>query len=195
MVWTDHKTLEYLRSTKRLNSRQARWALFFTRFNFTISYHPGSKNVKPDALSRIYSFSATPSVSETILLPHALLLQWIGVLKPWFARPNVPSLNLKGAQLNGYLFILFILTVVDQFSKVAHFIPLPKLPSAKETAQLMVQHVFLIHGHGPDQGPQFWKAFRISSPIQQPGGASQPGPRNHPEMPGLNQPHYLVWME
>ena len=39
-----------------------------------------------------------------------------------------------------------ILTVVDWFSKTAHFIPLPKLPSAKETAQLMVQHVFRIHG-------------------------------------------------
>lgn len=34
-----------------------------------------------------------------------------------------------------------ILTVVDRFSKAAHFIPLPKLPSAKETAQL----VFRIH--------------------------------------------------
>ncbi|XP_023868962.2 cell division cycle protein 27 homolog [Salvelinus sp. IW2-2015] len=52
-----------------------------------------------------------------------------------------------------------ILTVVDRFSKAAHFIPLPKLPSAKETAQLMVQHVFRIHGLLVDMvsnwGPQF----------------------------------------
>lgn len=41
IVWTDPKNLEYLRTAKRLNSRQARWAMFFTRFNFTISYHPG----------------------------------------------------------------------------------------------------------------------------------------------------------
>jgi hypothetical protein len=33
-----------------------------------------------------------------------------------------------------------------QFSKAAHFIPLPKLHSAKEAAQLLVQHVFQIHG-------------------------------------------------
>ncbi len=39
-----------------------------------------------------------------------------------------------------------ILTVVDRFSKAAHFIPLPKLPSARETAQVMVDHVFRIHG-------------------------------------------------
>ncbi|KAL0151775.1 hypothetical protein M9458_052926, partial [Cirrhinus mrigala] len=31
---TDHKNLEYLRSAKVLNHRQARWALFFTRFHF-----------------------------------------------------------------------------------------------------------------------------------------------------------------
>ncbi|KAI2643971.1 Retrotransposon-derived protein PEG10 [Labeo rohita] len=30
--------LQYLREAKRLNSRQARWALFFTRFNFQITY-------------------------------------------------------------------------------------------------------------------------------------------------------------
>jgi len=49
LVLTDHNNLEYLRAAKRLNPRQARWALFFTRFNFTISYCPGAKNVKADA--------------------------------------------------------------------------------------------------------------------------------------------------
>lgn len=37
IVWINHKNLEYIRSAKRLNSRQAR-ALFFTRFSFTLSY-------------------------------------------------------------------------------------------------------------------------------------------------------------
>ncbi len=60
-----------------------------------------------------------------------------------------------------------VLTVVDQFSKAAHFIPLPKLPSAKETAVTVVDHVFRIHGLPmdvvSDRGPQFvskfWKEF------------------------------------
>lgn len=34
-----------------------------------------------------------------------------------------------------------ILAVVDHFSKAAHFIPLPKLPAAKQTAELMVPHL------------------------------------------------------
>ena len=29
IVWTDHKNLEYIKKAKRLNSRQARWPLFF----------------------------------------------------------------------------------------------------------------------------------------------------------------------
>ncbi len=60
-----------------------------------------------------------------------------------------------------------VLTVVDRFSKAAHFIPLPKLPSAKETAATVVDHVFRIHGLPADvvsdRGPQFvskfWREF------------------------------------
>ncbi|XP_027132312.1 uncharacterized protein K02A2.6-like [Larimichthys crocea] len=56
-----------------------------------------------------------------------------------------------------------ILTVVDRFSKMAHFIPLPKLPSAKETAELVLQHIFWLHGLPvdvvSDRGPQFSSVF------------------------------------
>ncbi|KAI3365736.1 hypothetical protein L3Q82_000693 [Scortum barcoo] len=56
-----------------------------------------------------------------------------------------------------------ILTVVDRFSKMAHFVPLPKLPSAKETAELMLTHVFRLHGLPvdvvSDRGPQFTSIF------------------------------------
>ena len=34
-VWTDHRNLAYIQTTRRLNSRQARWALFLGRFRFT----------------------------------------------------------------------------------------------------------------------------------------------------------------
>uniref|UniRef100_A0A3B3HAY6 Integrase catalytic domain-containing protein n=1 Tax=Oryzias latipes TaxID=8090 RepID=A0A3B3HAY6_ORYLA len=59
------------------------------------------------------------------------------------------------------------MTVVDRFSKAAHFVALKKLPSAVETAALVVDHVFRLHGIPmemvSDRGPQFvsqvWKAF------------------------------------
>lgn len=60
IVWTDHKNLEYLKTAKRLNPRQAR----FSRFNFDLSYRPGSKNLKPDALSRLHRFSVQSNAPE-----------------------------------------------------------------------------------------------------------------------------------
>ncbi|KAF7642255.1 hypothetical protein LDENG_00261250 [Lucifuga dentata] len=46
---------------------------------------------------------------------------------------------------------------------MAHFLPLPKLPSVKETAKLMLQHVFRLYGLPvdmvSDRGPQFSSVF------------------------------------
>lgn len=60
-----------------------------------------------------------------------------------------------------------ILTIVERFSKSVHFVPLPKLPTALETADLLVSHVFRSHGIPvdtvSDRGHQFttqvWWAF------------------------------------
>ncbi|KAK3549656.1 hypothetical protein QTP86_005410 [Hemibagrus guttatus] len=77
-VLTDHRNLEYLRGAKRLNPRQARWALFFTRFRFTVTYRPGSKNGKADALSRGFETPSEPTRIEPILPVTAILapVQW-----------------------------------------------------------------------------------------------------------------------
>ena len=69
----DHKNLEYLQTAKRLNSRQARWALFFSRFNFHLAFRPGSKKVKPDALSRHFDNQTTNSEPDTILRPEVFI--------------------------------------------------------------------------------------------------------------------------
>ncbi|KAG1938716.1 retrotransposable element [Pimephales promelas] len=260
VVWTDHRNLEYIRSAKRLNARQARWSLFFTRFDFSISYRPGSKNVKPDALSRLFGSSSSSSTREEIIPPgrvvgaaiwgierqvkralsHAVtprdcprgslfvpvptrlaVLQWghssklsahpgvrgtIALIRQRFwwptlvhdARRFIASCSVCAQTKAGnsppagllrplpvptrpwsHIALDFItglpasagntviLTVVDRFSKSAHFIPLAKLPSAKETAQIMVNHVFRLHGlptdvvsdRGPQFSSQFWKEF------------------------------------
>ena len=52
VVYTDHRNLEYFQTTKILNRRQARWAEILSEFNFVITYCPGEKNVKADALLR-----------------------------------------------------------------------------------------------------------------------------------------------
>ena len=51
-VWMDHKNLEYFRSAKKLNCRQAWWSLFLAWFDFVLHHRPGKSMGKPDALSR-----------------------------------------------------------------------------------------------------------------------------------------------
>ena len=51
-VWTDHKNLEYFMTSQNLNHRQARWALYLSRFNFILKHVPESKMGKADGLSR-----------------------------------------------------------------------------------------------------------------------------------------------
>ena len=50
-VLTDHKNLEYFTNSQKLSRRQARWALFLTRFDFTLTHKPGTQN-HSDPLSR-----------------------------------------------------------------------------------------------------------------------------------------------
>lgn len=47
---------------------------------------------------------------------------------------------------------MVVLTVVDRFFKMVHFVALPKLPSAKEPAEVLVNQVFKLQSF---TGPQF----------------------------------------
>ena len=51
-IWTNHKNLEYFMKVQKLNWRQARWALYLSRFNFTLRHVLGTKMGKADGLSR-----------------------------------------------------------------------------------------------------------------------------------------------
>ncbi|CAJ0936713.1 unnamed protein product [Ranitomeya imitator] len=74
VVLNDHKNLIYLESAKRLNPRQARWSLFFSRFDFVVSYLPGSKNVKADALSRSFVPNSPGNSEPTGILRDGVIL-------------------------------------------------------------------------------------------------------------------------
>jgi len=51
-IWTDYKNLEYFMKAQKLNRRQARWALYLSRFDFTLKHVAESKMGKADGLSR-----------------------------------------------------------------------------------------------------------------------------------------------
>ncbi len=90
LVLTDHKNIQYLRKVKRLNPRQARWALFFTRFQFKISYHPGPRNVKADALYRIHTPEGDSGKPEGIL-PAEIITSPIQWTSPSVASTTPPA--------------------------------------------------------------------------------------------------------
>jgi len=48
----DHKNLEYFMKAQKLNRRQARWALYLSRFDFVLKHISGTKMGKADSLSR-----------------------------------------------------------------------------------------------------------------------------------------------
>ena len=56
-IWIDHKNLEYFMKAQKLNWRQAQWALYLSRFDFTLKHVPGTKMEKTDGLSRCYKTS------------------------------------------------------------------------------------------------------------------------------------------
>ncbi len=87
IVWTDHKNLEYIQSAKRLNSRQARWALFFGRFDFSISYRPGSKTSNPMPCHAFLIFRTARCLPSALYLRDWLSLQSLGRSNRRSARP------------------------------------------------------------------------------------------------------------
>jgi len=258
-ILTDHKNLEYLRSAKRLNPRQARWAMFFTRFQFTVTYRPGSRNIKADALPRQVEEAERTKIEENII-PDKLLVapvQWDIMTEitelnaqtgpppecppgrmfvpeglrskllyqvhalPSSGHPGItatlhllqnrfwwdtmlaettqfvknctacqtskPSRQVPSGLLQplpipqrpwSHIAIDFvtdlpvscghttILTVMDRFSKACRLIPLPKLPSAFETAGTLCNYVFRFYGLPEDivsdRGPQFTSRWQFS---------------------------------
>ncbi|XP_015279897.1 PREDICTED: retrotransposon-like protein 1, partial [Gekko japonicus] len=262
-VLTDHRNLEHLQTTRRLNQRQIRWSLFFSRFNFTISYIPQTQNQKADALSRKPEYTPTSKTEapDTSILPpnvfaaapepaslaedirasqatdpwaqqrlqevqqgdskdltvkdgvlyhrdrvyvppgplRARILRLTHDAPPWPrfradvdqyvstcdvcrrakevpAKPSgllrplpVPSspweiismdfiVDLPRSHGHSCIFV-----VVDLLTKMAHFVPCPKIPTGPETAQLYLHHIFRLHGAPAqiisDRGPQFSSRF------------------------------------
>ncbi|KAL0152968.1 hypothetical protein M9458_051721 [Cirrhinus mrigala] len=182
-VITDHKNLEYIKGAKRLNPRQARWALFFTRFDFTVTYRPGSKNSKADALSRKHD-PPTDYLKPEPILPLTIILAPVAwdIMEEIQRRheqdpppPQCPPNKHYVPQDMRHQVLQWVHTslstghpvIIDRFSKSCRLIPLKGLPTAMETALALFNHVFRVYGLPEDivsdRGTQFtsqvWKAF------------------------------------
>lgn len=178
-VLTDHMNLEYLCDTKRLNLWQARWALFFSRLNFSFTYHPESRNT--DFLSHIH---ASVSVSESLepVIPSSLIvcpIQWslseqiANVVPPKQFRRGFHLIHLGhlrstlGHRSASFRSNICIFVIVDRFSKSCWLVPLNGLTIVTESAELLFNHAFCYFGLPEDlvlyRSPQLishvWKGF------------------------------------
>jgi len=51
-IWSDHQNLTFFKTAQKLTRRQARWALFMTRFDFVLYHKLGKTMQAEDSLSR-----------------------------------------------------------------------------------------------------------------------------------------------
>jgi len=78
-IWTDYKNLECFIKAQKLSRRQARWALYLSRFNFTLKHVLESKMGKADSLSRRLDWEIEverDNKNETLVKP-----EWLEVRK------------------------------------------------------------------------------------------------------------------
>lgn len=72
-IFNDHRNLTYFQTAQKLNRRQARWALFLSRFDFKLLHQPGKSAGKPDALSRRADHNKGEEDNQNrVLLPSEL---------------------------------------------------------------------------------------------------------------------------
>jgi hypothetical protein len=76
-IWTDHKNLEYFRTAKKVNHRQAQWSLYLSRFNFDLHHRPGTSMGKSDALSRHsdHGSGSEDNSNMTLLCPNLFVIR------------------------------------------------------------------------------------------------------------------------
>ncbi|KAK9397281.1 hypothetical protein NXF25_020642 [Crotalus adamanteus] len=97
--------------------------------------------------------------------PMGLLQSVSNPVRPW--QDIGMDFLVELPNVRGYTVIW---TVVDLFSKQAHFVPCKGLPSARKLAKLFVQHIYRLHGAPrriiSDRGVQFtarfWRQFLVS---------------------------------
>ena len=77
-IITDHQNLQYWRTAQNLTRRQARWSIWLSRFEFTLTHKPGKANTRADPLSRMPAHEKSDSDDNTARV----------VLKPEHFRIN-----------------------------------------------------------------------------------------------------------
>ena len=91
-IWTDHKNLKYFIKVQKLNQKQARQALYLSRFDFMLKHMPGSRIGKADSLSRRPDWEIEVekvNENETLVKPEQLEVRRTEIVEIIMERVNL----------------------------------------------------------------------------------------------------------
>ncbi|GJZ41891.1 putative reverse transcriptase domain-containing protein [Tanacetum coccineum] len=94
VVFTDHKSLQYILNQKEFNIRQRRWIELLSDYDYEIHYHPGKANVVADALSRKERIKPLRVRALMMTVHNDLPKQILEAQKEAVKRKNVKAENL-----------------------------------------------------------------------------------------------------
>lgn len=91
------KTWNIFKIAKQLNLCQPHWVLFFSCFQFAMSYRPWSKNTKADFLSHVYP-ALPKELSKEFMFPKLCFVSTI----TWNYNPELSEANKRQVPLMQY---------------------------------------------------------------------------------------------
>ncbi|GJZ71968.1 putative reverse transcriptase domain-containing protein [Tanacetum coccineum] len=94
VVFTDHKSLQYILNQKELNMRQRRWIELLSDYDYEIRYHPGKANIVADALSQKERIKPLRVRALVMAVYNNLPKQILKALKEAMKRKNVRAKKL-----------------------------------------------------------------------------------------------------
>ncbi|GJY75026.1 putative reverse transcriptase domain-containing protein [Tanacetum coccineum] len=94
VVFTDHKSLQYILNQKELNLRQQRWIELLINYDYEIRYHPRKANVVADALSQKERNRPLRVRALMMTVHNDLPLQILKAQKEAMKKKNVKAKNL-----------------------------------------------------------------------------------------------------
>ncbi|GJQ98474.1 putative reverse transcriptase domain-containing protein [Tanacetum coccineum] len=164
MVFTDHKSLQYILNQKELKMRQRRWIELLINYDCEIRYHPRKANVMADALSRKERIRplrvrALPNMKADIATYVSKCLNCAKVKAEHqrpsglLQQPEIPVWKWERITMDFVSGLLkmpsgydSIWVIVDRLTKSAHFLPIKKTDSIKKLTQLYLKEVVYRHG-------------------------------------------------
>ncbi|GJR36367.1 putative reverse transcriptase domain-containing protein [Tanacetum coccineum] len=165
VIYTNHKSLQYIFSQKKLNMRQRRWIELFSDYDYEVRYHHGKANVVADALSRkervkpkrvrAINMTLQLSIKNRILTAQKKVMDKSGGVRTlimdeahkskYYVHPGADKMyyDLRDRTSSGHDTIWVIM---DRLTKSAHFLPMREDYKMDRLARLYLNEIVSRHG-------------------------------------------------